>query len=104
MSLQIKEAVYQNRDVTPYPVFLQQRVAEGKVRDSHLPPPLIHTLSLSLQLELGAGREHTQDYLQSYTSGKPHPPVHYYRKVAGKDDPSQLLTGKDLADFNQLIK
>lgn len=31
MIQQISEAVYQNKEVTPYPDFLQQRIAEGKV-------------------------------------------------------------------------
>ena len=31
MAQQVTEAIYQNRDVTPYPDFLQQRVSEGKV-------------------------------------------------------------------------
>ena len=31
MAQQISEAVYQNKEVTPYPVFLQQKMTEGKV-------------------------------------------------------------------------
>jgi hypothetical protein len=81
---QICDAVFHNKEVTPYPDFLQQRVTEGK-------------------LELGPGREHTKVYLESYAAGKPRPPVQYYRKVAAKDKPSQLLSGEELARFNALI-
>lgn len=31
MAQQVSEAIYQNRDVTPYPDFIQQRVEGGKV-------------------------------------------------------------------------
>ena len=44
MALQVTEAIYHNRNVTPYPEFLQQLVSEGKV--SH-PCTHTHTLSLS---------------------------------------------------------
>ena len=31
MAQQLSEAIYQNRDVTPYPDFLKQRLSDGKV-------------------------------------------------------------------------
>lgn len=102
MAQQVSEAIYQNRDVTPYPDFLQQRLADGKV--SHTLED--HDLSLTpytYQLVLGPGREHTQAYLDSYRAGTPIPPVQYYRKVAAKDKPSELLSRDQLTAFNTLI-
>lgn len=61
------------------------------------------TVIVLAQLQLGAGREHTKAYLESYESGKPCPPVQYYRKVAVKDKPDQLLSGKQLEAFNHII-
>jgi hypothetical protein len=84
MAQQVCEAVFQDKEVTPYPDFLLQRVAEGK-------------------LVVGAGQEHTQAYLDSYAAGKPRPPPQYYRKVASKDNPGQLLSGKELAAFNAIV-
>lgn len=37
MAQQVSQAIYQNRDVTSYPEFLEQRLADGRVS---------HTLSL----------------------------------------------------------
>jgi len=65
MWLQIDEAVYQNKEVTPYLEFIKQLVRQGR-------------------LELGAGREHTKAYLKAYNEGNPCPPLQYYQKVAKK--------------------
>ncbi len=64
MKLQIDEAVYQKRDVTPYPEFIKEQIRTGK-------------------LELTEAREHTRAYLKSYNEGRPHPPLQYHWKVAG---------------------
>lgn len=85
MKLQIEEAVFKNVDVTPYPEFIKSLVQ-------------------SKEMELTEARAHTKDYLQSYNSGKPHPPVQYFQKVAKKDKIEELLSGEELKRFKQIVE
>ena len=84
MKLQFEEAIYQNKDVTPYPEFIKKQIASGKI-------------------ELTSAMEHTKVYLESYDAGNPCPPDFYYKKVAAKDNYSVLFQGGDLERFNQII-
>lgn len=85
MRLQVEEAVYQNRDVTPYPEFIKEWLREGR-------------------LELTEAREHTRAYIKSYNEGRPHPPLQYYKKVAAKDKVDEILTPANLEKFNQIVQ
>ena len=85
MWLQIGEAVYQNKEVTPYPEFIKQQVKDGR-------------------LELGAGREHTKAYLKSYNEGNPCPPLQYYQKVAKKDNVDKMFKPDDLQKFKKIVE
>lgn len=85
MRLQVEEALYQNKEVIPYPEFVKEQMRHGR-------------------LELGAGREHTRAYLEAYNKGNPHPPLQYYQKVAKKDKVEELFSPEDLQKFNQIIQ
>ena len=85
MTLQIEEAVFNNRDVTPYPEFLKEEVVKG-------------------DLELTAAREHTRKYLEYYNHGQARPPVQYYQKVSKKDKVTELFSAEELAQFNKIIQ
>jgi len=85
MRLQIDEAVYQNKEVTPYPEFIKQLMRHGR-------------------LELGAGREHTKAYLKAYNEGHPCPPLQYYQKVAKKDNVEELFKPDDLQKFKKIVE
>lgn len=86
MALQVEDAVYRNSDVTPYPEYIKTLMREGKFEVS------------------GPSREHTREYLESYNRGLPHPPVHYYRKVAKKDKVEEILTEQELAVFTKIVE
>jgi hypothetical protein len=85
MKLQVEEAVYNNTDVTPYPEYIKTLLRDGK-------------------LVLQESQEHTRAYLESYNRGLAHPPVQYYRKVQMKDNVNEILEGKQLAVFTNLIE
>ena len=85
MRLQVEEALYQNKEVTPYPEFIKEQVSRGR-------------------LKLGPGREHTRTYLKTYNKGSPRPPLQYYQKVAKKDKVEELFSPADLQKFNQIIQ
>lgn len=55
-------------------------------------------------LKLDEKRDHTRAYILSYNEGKARPPVQYYRKVSAKDKVGDILSGKDLEEFNKLIQ
>ncbi len=82
--MQIEEAFFNDRDVTPYPEYIK-------------------ALHRSNQFELSDARQHTKEYLQNYNSGSAGPPVHYYHKVSKKDKIDNLLRGKDLEKFKAII-
>ena len=84
MKLQIEEAVYKNKDVTPYPEYLKEEIRAGR-------------------LVLNASREHTRAYLQAYNDGNPHPPIHYFRKVAKKDKVEEIFQAQDLEKFQKIV-
>lgn len=85
MRLQVEEAVYKQTDVTPYPEYIKALIREGKFM-------------------LQDSREHTRAYLESYNKGLAHPPVHYYRKVAKKDNVQEILQGDQLATFLKIVE
>lgn len=85
MNLQVDEAVYKNANVTPYPEYIKALMRSGV-------------------FELTGAREHTRAYLDSYNRGIPHPPIHYYRKVAKKDKVEDLLTGEEMTTFQKIIE
>lgn len=84
MLLQVEETIYQNKEVTPYPEFIKQQIRKGR-------------------LELNQAREHTRDYLCSYNKGNPHPPTHYYQKVAAKDKLESMFSPQQLQEFQTLL-
>ena len=84
MKLQIEEAIYKNKDVTPYPEFIKAQIQDGN-------------------LELTDAREHTRAYLNSYNHGQPQPPLQYFQKVSKKDKVSDIFSSEDLAKFNKII-
>ena len=84
MKLQIEEAIFKDRDVTPYPEFIKLWVKE---RD----------------ISLSGNREHTQAYLESYDKNTPIPPIQYFKKVAVKDDVSKILDEDQLKKFQKLV-
>lgn len=84
MKLQIEEAIYKNKDVTPYPEYLKEEIRAGR-------------------LVLNASREHTRAYLQAYNDGNPHPPIHYFRKVAKKDKVEEIFQAQDLEKFQKIV-
>lgn len=85
MRLQIEEAVYNQTDVSPYPEYIKGLVRSGR-------------------FELQDSRQHTREYLVSYNSGLARPPVHYYRKVAKKDNVGEILSAEDLVTFKKIIE
>ena len=85
MRLQVEEAIYKNKDVTPYPEFIKALIGHGK-------------------LELTAAREHTRAYLQTYNEGHPRPPLQYYKKVAAKDKVDEIFNTTDLKKFQQIVQ
>ena len=85
MKLQIEEAVFKKQDVTPYPEFIKTLIRDNA-------------------LEITDTRNHTKEYMLSYSRGLPHPPIQYYKKVAKKDKVDELFTGEDLENFNRIIQ
>ena len=83
MHLQVQEAIYLNKDVTPYPEFIKSEVRKGK-------------------LSLSDARQHTKAYLQSYNMGKPHPPHQFFKKVAAKDPIKDIFTEEQLESLKKL--
>ena len=84
MLLQIQEAIYQNKDVTPYPEFIKTQIEAGKI-------------------ELKENREHTSKYLETYDEDKPCPPVQFYKKVAAKDNVEEIFSEDELETFQKVI-
>jgi hypothetical protein len=60
-------AAFERRDVTPYPTFIEERLASGEL-DGTLPE-----------------RAHTRAFLQTWREGYPRPPPEYFSKVQQKD-------------------
>ena len=85
MMQQIEDAIFTNKDVTPYPEFVKVWVESGK-------------------LALNEARSHTKEYLRSYEEGQPVPPLHYYKKVAAKDDVTKILSEEDQKEFQKLVQ
>ena len=84
MQLQIEEAVYLKKEVTPYPEFIKAQLRKGK-------------------LELGEARQHTQAFLETYNSGHPQPPLQYYKKVAAKDKVDAIFSPTQLEQFQKIV-
>ena len=85
MRQQLEDAIFKNKDVTPYPEFVKVWVESGK-------------------LSLSDARSHTKEYLASYEEGRAVPPLLYYKKVAAKDDVSKILSEEDQKEFQKLIQ
>lgn len=85
MRQQLEDAIFKNKDVTPYPEFVKVWVESGK-------------------LSLSDARSHTKEYLTSYAEGHAVPPLLYYKKVAAKDDVSKILSEEDQKEFQKLIQ
>lgn len=85
MRQQLEDAIFKNKDVTPYPEFVKAWVESDK-------------------LSLNDARTHTMEYLASYEEGHAVPPLLYYKKVAAKDDVSKILSDEDQKEFQKLIQ
>jgi len=85
MKQQLEDAIFKNKDVTPYPEFVKEWVKSGK-------------------LSLNDSRSHTKEYLASYEEGHAAPPLLYYKKVAAKDDVSKILSEEAQKEFQKLIQ
>jgi hypothetical protein len=84
MLLQIREAIFENKDVTPYPEYIKKLMASDKLKLDDI------------------SQRHTRDYLQYYNANQAKPPLEYYKKVAVKDKIDELLQGEDLETFRML--
>eukprot|EP01090_Pellita_catalonica_P003352 TRINITY_DN13023_c0_g2_i1.p1 TRINITY_DN13023_c0_g2~~TRINITY_DN13023_c0_g2_i1.p1 ORF type:complete len:298 (-),score=57.41 TRINITY_DN13023_c0_g2_i1:29-922(-) len=85
MKRQVQEAVIEKKKVTPYPAYILEMVAAGK---------------LSLE---GDSRAHSRKFFESYKNGHPTPPAEYYRKCHAKEAAlGQELSADDKTMFDLL--
>jgi len=82
---QVKQTVFDQTFVTPYPEFIRQEIAAGR---------------LSVDED---ERAHSRTYLSSWERGEPVPPIQYYRKLAAKEDMKSVLDQDTFRVLSSLI-